>query len=104
MESPLEGEQTHKTRKAWSKEEDDVLLQCIHDLGVGQWSRIAQSFRDKTGCNRSTKQCRNRWFNSLDPSVNHNDWSPEEEHMIYDLQKQHGNKWAEIAKHLNRRS
>ena len=92
-----------KTRKAWTKEEDEVLIQSIQTYGVGHWAAVAQALREQTGIQRSTKQCRNRWMNTLDPNVNKQEWTPEEEQMIYDLQKQVGNKWAEIAKHLSGR-
>lgn len=92
-----------KMRKAWTKEEDELLIQSIQAYGVGHWSTIAQALREQTGIARTTKQCRNRWMNTLDPAVNRLEWSPEEEQLIYDLQKQIGNKWAEIAKHLNGR-
>ena len=43
-------------------------------------------------------------MNTLDPNVNKQEWTPEEEQLIYDIQKQIGNNWAEIAKHLTGRS
>ena len=92
-----------KSRKTWSKEEDECLLQMINLYGVGNWSSISQALKEQTGLLRTSKQCKNRWTNTLDPNVNKQDWTPEEEQKIYDLQKQIGNKWAEIAKHLNGR-
>ena len=103
MDSQVDMSQYGKTRKSWSKEEDDILIRCIHAYGIGHWSTISQSLQEQTGTKRTTKQCRNRWMNSLDPSVNHQDWTPEEEQTIYNLQKQLGNKWADIAKRLNGR-
>ena len=103
MDSQVDMSQYGKTRKSWSKEEDDILIRCIHAYGIGHWSTISQSLQEQTGIKRTTKQCRNRWMNSLDPSVNHQDWTPEEEQTIYNLQKQLGNKWADIAKRLNGR-
>lgn len=103
IEPQMELEQFPKTRKAWTKEEDEVLMQCIQAYGVGHWATIAQALREQTGIQRSTKQCRNRWMNTLDPNVNKLEWTADEEQLIYDLQKQVGNKWAEIAKHLNGR-
>ena len=104
MDGSIEMEPYPKTRKAWTKEEDEILLQSIQAYGVGHWSTIAQALREQTGIPRTTKQCRNRWMNTLDPNVNKQEWTPEEEQLIFDIQKQIGNKWAEIAKHLTGRS
>lgn len=41
-----------------------------------------------------------RWLNHLDPSIKREPWSEEEEEIIYRMQKQIGNKWADIAKEL----
>lgn len=99
-EVPIEDDAVPKTRRPWSKEEDGFLAQYVNTYGVGHWSMIAGALKDCTGIARTTKQCRNRWLNSLDPAVTKQDWTPEEEELIYTLQKQYGNKWAEIAKHL----
>ena len=49
---------------------------------------------------RTGKQCRTRWLNHLDPSIKKGPWSPEEEEIITQAQREKGNKWAEIAKLL----
>ena len=90
-----------KTRKAWTKEEDEVLLQSIQTYGVGHWAAVAQALREQTGIQRSTKQCRNRWMNTLDPNVNKQEWTAEEEQMIYDNllgQELHFDELAKLTK------
>jgi hypothetical protein len=41
-----------------------------------------------------------RWHNHLDPNINKDPWTEEEEQVLFDSHKKYGNKWAEIAKHL----
>lgn len=95
-----EEEPTTKTRQPWSKDEDTFLSQSVQTYGVGHWASIATSLKERTGIARTPKQCRNRWVNSLDPNVTKQDWTAEEEDHVFQLHKQFGNKWAEIAKHI----
>ena len=46
---------------------------------------------------RNSKQCRERWHNHLDPSVNKSEWTPEEDQEIWDRVQEMGTKWAQIS-------
>ena len=64
-----------------------------------QWSEIAERTPG-----RVSKQCRERWFNHLDPSLKKGDWEPEEDAVLVEAQKQWGNAWTKIAKLIEGRS
>jgi myb proto-oncogene protein len=85
--------------KAWTRKEDEGILRLVEEHGVDSWAQVADSLNAKEiGIKRTGKQCRTRWLNHLDPAINKDPWSIEEERIIDDAQKRLGNKWAEIAK------
>lgn len=79
----------------WTKEEDDKVIDLVARHGVKSWSFIARQLKGRLG-----KQCRERWYNHLNPDINKTPWSEEEDRVIIDEHEKIGNKWAEIAKFL----
>ncbi|SCV71486.1 BQ2448_3074 [Microbotryum intermedium] len=84
-----------KLRGPWAKEEDDKLEALVQQYGSEKWVAIAQEMGTRSG-----KQCRERWHNHLDPSINKGDWTPEEEELIKTMYMKIGSRWAEMAKYL----
>ncbi|XP_020547095.1 transcription factor MYB88-like isoform X2 [Sesamum indicum] len=78
---------------SWSQEEDDILREQIRLHGTENWAIIASKFKDKT-----TRQCRRRWFTYLNSDFKRGGWSPEEDMLLCEAQKIFGNRWTEIAK------
>ncbi|KAG7972844.1 hypothetical protein I3843_07G202500 [Carya illinoinensis] len=79
----------------WSKEEDEVIIELVNKHGPKKWSTIAQHLPGRIG-----KQCRERWHNHLNPAINKEAWTQEEELALIHAHQIYGNKWAELAKLL----
>ncbi|TVU16922.1 hypothetical protein EJB05_32926, partial [Eragrostis curvula] len=79
----------------WSKEEDEIIIQMVNKLGPKKWSTIAQALPGRIG-----KQCRERWHNHLNPGINKDAWTQEEEIRLIHAHQMYGNKWAELTKLL----
>lgn len=87
----------HDLRKGpWTIEEDAIVAaHAAKFVARGEpirWSQIAEHVR------RSHKQIRERYLNHLDPNILRTEFSPAEDALLIQLQAQHGNKWAMIAK------
>jgi hypothetical protein len=54
--------------------------------------------------NRTPRQCRNRWFNYLDPKISHSPWTLEEDQLLLESFQQYGNKWSKISSHFQNRN
>ncbi|KAG2594697.1 hypothetical protein PVAP13_5KG010700 [Panicum virgatum] len=79
----------------WSKEEDEIIVQMVNKYGPKKWSTIAQALPGRIG-----KQCRERWHNHLNPAINKEAWTQEEEITLIHAHRMYGNKWAELTKFL----
>ena len=83
-------------KRVWTPAEDALLVSLVNKRSVGtNWSEIAQHFQNRLG-----KQCRERWYNHLDPSICKNPWTPFEYEKLVQLHALYGNRWSFIAKYL----
>lgn len=62
------------TKGPWTKEEDEIVKKMVAKNGPRKWSEIAKFLIGRIG-----KQCRERWFNHLNPIINKKRWTDEED-------------------------
>lgn len=79
----------------FTPEEDQIILQFVEKNGPHSWPSISKMIPG-----RSPKQCRERWFNHLNPNVLKSCWSYQEDFVIFEQYNNHGPKWSMIAKLL----
>nr|ABX71484.1 R2R3 MYB transcription factor 10 [Eriobotrya japonica] len=89
-----------KRKGAWTREEDNLLRQCIEILGEGKWHQVPY----KAGLNRCRKSCRLRWLNYVKPNIKRGDFTEDEVDLIIRLHKLLGNRWSLIAGRLQGRT
>lgn len=82
-----------KEKKIWKPQEDEKLKQLIRETCPVKWSVIASKMEGREG-----KQCRERWYNHLNPEIVKGPWSPKEEWLLYLLHRVFGNQWSDLTK------
>ncbi|KAL6629453.1 hypothetical protein ACP70R_029218 [Stipagrostis hirtigluma subsp. patula] len=84
-----------KGKGRWSAEEDEILTQMVNKHGLNSWQTIACAIPG-----RNALQCRSRWKYSIDPAINKEAWSEQEELRLIRAHQMYGNKWLKMVKHF----
>lgn len=79
-------------KRLWLPEEDEVLARIVKAQGPGNWAYIAKHLPGRIG-----KQCRERWYNHLCPSIKKAEWSPEEKWVLFLGHTLHGSQWRKMT-------
>jgi len=95
----------HIERRAWGPDEDEAIKKLVAKLGTKSWAAIAVALgREYNFMGKTAKQCRERWYNHLNPTLSKAPLTEHEERVLLESHRELGNKWAEIAKRLPGRS
>ena len=76
----------------WKNTEDEILKAAVMKYGKNQWARVASLLNRK-----SSKQCKARWYEWLDPSIKKTEWTRDEEEKLLHLAKLYPCQWRTIA-------
>lgn len=65
---------------------------------VGEWNTISRELflRGKQESIKTSKNCRQRWCNHVDPKIR-KDWTEKEDLTMLNYIKDHGKRWAKVA-------
>lgn len=99
--APPKPTMTRKKAVVWSQEEDFRLLTAVSRYGNHDW-RMISAF---VGSGRTSSQCNQRWTRALNPQINHNPWTDDEDRRLVELVGEMGScKWRKIAERLHGRT
>jgi hypothetical protein len=81
-------------RTQWTADEDNLLRLAVQLYGPNteKWSKIAACVPGRTN-----KNCRKRWFHSLDPSLRKGPWTEEEDRLLREGVARYPKQWSKIA-------
>ncbi|KAK3839966.1 MAG: hypothetical protein J3R72DRAFT_476148, partial [Linnemannia gamsii] len=84
-------------RIVWTPEEDQQLRTAVQIYGdkTEKWSKIAACVPGRTN-----KNCRKRWFHSLDPKLKKGPWTEEEDHLLKTGVEMFKGQWSKIAERI----
>ncbi|PUZ74954.1 hypothetical protein GQ55_1G108100 [Panicum hallii var. hallii] len=86
---------SERTKGRWLAEENEILTKMVTKHGLKNWRTIASAIPG-----RNAQQCRIRWARSLDPAVNKEDWSEQEELKLIRAHQIYGSQWLKMVKHF----
>ena len=81
----------------WKNTEDEILKAAVMKYGLNQWSRISSLLVRK-----SAKQCKERWYEWLDPKIKKTEWTKDEEEKLLHLAKMFPCQWRTISPFVGR--
>ncbi|KAL5730719.1 hypothetical protein ACHQM5_003513 [Ranunculus cassubicifolius] len=93
-------QKTGVKKGAWTPEEDKLLAAYITRYGHWNWHELPRF----AGLSRCGKSCRLRWLNYLKPNIKRGNFTKEEDEIITEMHKLHGNRWSKIASLLQGRT
>jgi hypothetical protein len=84
---------------SWTRGEDETIINFVTRNGTKSWAKLSELLPGRLG-----KQCRERWFNALDPKIDRGPWTEEEDQTLIELHAKYGNHWRKIGDSIPRRS
>lgn len=87
------------SRKKFTPDEDQILLNLINQNGAHTWDLIAKYMPGRSG-----RQCRDRYKNYLMEDLENGPWTFEEDELLIKKYQELGSRWSLIAKYFKGRS
>jgi hypothetical protein len=87
------------SKSKFESDEDTRLIEAVRIFGTTDWWLVASAVP-----NRTARQCRERWSNYLNPTLNSNAWTEAEDRLLFEKVEQLGCRWNVIVNFFDGRS
>ncbi|EKM80484.1 hypothetical protein AGABI1DRAFT_128158 [Agaricus bisporus var. burnettii JB137-S8] len=82
-----------RPRHQWDTNADQKLLEAVEIFGTNNWNLVARHVSPYA----TTSQCQTRYVRSLNPSIKHEPWTPEEDTRLQKAVDVFNNSWIDVA-------
>jgi hypothetical protein len=89
----------YRPHSRFTAQEDVRLYRLVQEHGAKSWRLIAKYMP-----NRNSRQCRERWLNYLNPSLNSESWTATEDALLEEKYHQIGPRWVFMMKFFPNRT
>ena len=86
-------------KQKFTPEEDEQLKRLVEKFGENDWERVAAML-----VNRNARQCHDRWKFYVNPALNKEPFTEQEDWLLINLVSKYGGMWVQISKHFKNRS
>lgn len=91
-------------KRLWTPKDDMYLVNLINNYGPQKWSFLSSLMCAKFPATpKTSKQCRERWHNNLDPIAVNKPWTASEEAKLLLFYIKYKNDWNFISKNIPQR-
>jgi hypothetical protein len=84
---------TYRPHSKFSHEDDIRLRELVTEYGTSSWRGVAELMPG-----RNSRQCRERWLNYLNPALNTNAWTADEDALLKQTYAAIGPRWVCLTK------
>ena len=79
----------------FTEDEDEQLKELVKKYGMYSWEKVAAGMETRTA-----RQCKERFLFYLDPNINNEPYTIEEDLMLLNIVKEKGTRWSYFANYV----
>ena len=86
-------------RKMFTEKEDELLKELVSKNGLYNWEKVAEAMKT-----RNARQCKERYLYYLDPTINNEPFTFDEDLMLLTLVREKGTRWSSLTERFVKRT
>jgi len=83
----------------FTEKEDELLKELVSKNGLYNWEKVAEEMKT-----RNARQCKERYLYYLDPTINNEPFTFDEDLLLLTLVREQGTRWSSLTERFVRRT